>query len=176
MITLVLWSIKKNFFSDHSFEKLYRQNDDRDIVILSKFFIENPHKVDPHQNKFFWLKTKKKLYYSKFPPKMPFHACFSYINKHLLKIWNVTIYENIYLILEFFCKKNGTSLQFKTNAFWRFLNLQIDRYLIEKKFFKKFFAYINKKGQKFLPENEAIFLFLLFFVVATKKIYRKFSN
>ena len=41
------------FFSDHSFEKLYRQNDDRDIVILSKFFIENPHKVDPHQNKFF---------------------------------------------------------------------------------------------------------------------------
>ena len=87
----------KNDFFQISFEKLYRQNDDRDIVILSKFFIENPHKVDPHQNKFFLIKNKTilkkkiKLYYSKFPPKMPFHACFSYINKHLLIILNITI-------------------------------------------------------------------------------------
>ena len=44
---------KKIFFSDHSFEKLYRQNDDRDIVILSKFFIENPSSVPVHENKFF---------------------------------------------------------------------------------------------------------------------------
>ena len=95
---------------------------------------------------------------------------------HFFNIKCESIYENIYLILQFFCKKNDTGLQFKTNAFWRFLNLQIDRYLIEKKFLKKFFAYINKKGQKFLPENEANFQFLLFFVVATKKIYRKFSN
>ena len=49
-------------FSDHSFEKLYRQNNDRDIVNLSKIFIEkHPHLV-PHQI-FFWFRTKH--YWSK---------------------------------------------------------------------------------------------------------------
>ena len=44
---------KTFFFSDHSFEKLYRQNNDRDIVNLSKIFIENPLRLDPHEKIFF---------------------------------------------------------------------------------------------------------------------------
>ena len=50
--------VNKIFFSDHSFEKLYRQNNDRDIVILSKFFIENPLRLDPHEKNFFLIQNK----------------------------------------------------------------------------------------------------------------------
>ena len=56
--------------------------------------------------------------------------------------------------------------------FWVYRSLDI--YL--KKIFKNFFVCINVEGQKFLPEVEGHFSNLLFFVVATKKIHRKFSN
>ena len=57
---------KQKKILDDSSEKLYRQNNDRDIAVLQQFFIENPLRLPPHEKKIFFqneriINKEKKL-------------------------------------------------------------------------------------------------------------------
>ena len=89
---------------------------------------------------------------------------------------SLCIWEYIWSCTQKPWKKFHPQLFSRENIFEEFwVYRPLDIYL-KWKFFKKFFVSINVEGWKFLPEIEANFQFLLFSVVTTKKIYRKFFN
>ena len=70
------------FFFDHSSGKIYRQNDNRDIVNLETIFHGKSPQPSAHENNIFWWKTKQKWVKNKtLAAGVRVSFCFEYTKK-----------------------------------------------------------------------------------------------